>query len=201
MSREVKSLDKFLRIVGFSLYLSFIIFFFFLFFKGLKFSATTFIFSTIYFILIFIALAISKNLHFNVLLSRKQLKHTLFNSYYPLSRFKSFSIVSWLSIAFLLIMAIIYLYFNMPLHAIILMIIAGFTFIYVHKHNIVLHVLNQGIAFDYGEIIALLRWDEIKKISIQGNHVTVELKEKKIKRKSYVEHVDEFRKVVRKFGF
>lgn len=201
MSRDVSMLDKFVRIVGFSLYLSFIVFFFFLFFKGFRFSLIVFLVSTVYFMLIFLALMLSNHIHFNVLLKRSQVKNALFTSVYPLKRFKILKIFSWVAIAMLLLMAGFYLYLKMPVHAATLILIAVFTYLYIHMNKIKVHVINEGIAFDYGQFIVLLQWKEIKKISVKGNHVVAELKEKHIKRKFYVEHPEKFKKIVNKLGF
>jgi len=201
MSRDVSEPDKILRIIIFSLYLAFIVFFFFLFFKGLQFSLIVFYVSTVYFIIIFLVLALTKNLHFNVLLKRKDLKRTLFNSYYPLTKFAIFKVLSWVSIACLAIMAGFYFYFGLWVHAIVLLVIAVFTFFYFHWHKIGIHIIKEGIAFDYGELIVLLKWDEIKKITIKGKHVFAELKEKRISRRFYIQNPEGFRKAVRKFGF
>ena len=202
MSRSVSGLDKALRIVGFSVYLAFIVSFFFLFFKGLNFSLGVFMASTAYFILIFVALTISKHIHFNVILRRRDLKKSLFNSHYPIAKFKILIVLMWIAIVLLAVMAGFYFYNGLPVHAIALAIIAVFAFFYAHIHKIGIHVLKEGIAFDYGQLIVLLQWNEIRRISMKGNYAIVELKEKEhIKRRFHVANPEGFRKVVRKFGF
>jgi len=201
MSRDVSKLDKLLRIVGFSLYLSFIVFFFFLFFSGLRISLSVFIISTIYFIAVFLALTVTRHIHFNILLRRKQIRKTLFDSSYSLKKFAIFRFLSRLVLILLLAMAGFYFYHNLPFHATTLVIIAVFSYVYFNIHKIGIHVINEGLVFDYGQFIVLLKWSEIKKIALKGNHGVVELKEKYIERRFYVEHAEKFRNVVRKFGF
>lgn len=201
MSKKVSEIDKIFRIILFSIYLAFIIFFFFLFFKGLNFSLIVFYVSTVYFILIFLILAFTKNLHFNVLLSRKKLHNAIFDSYYNFTRFTFYKVISWVAIGLLLVMTGFYYYLGLWVHATVLLVIAVFAYFYFNHHRIGVHVIHEGLAFDYGEIIVLLQWDEIKKIEINGNHIVAELKEKRIRRKFYVEHPEEFRKAVKKFGF
>ncbi len=199
MSRDVSKLDKAVRIIGFSLYISFIVFFFFLFFRGLEFSLQMFLISTVYFVIILFLLTITKHIHFNVLLRRKQIKKSLFDSHYPLARFKPFLALSWVVIALLAIMAVIYFYYSMPVHATALIIIGAMSYAYFHIHRIGVHIMKEGIAFDYGNFIVLFQWSEIKRIHIKGNHVILDLKEKYIRRRFYIDEPQKFKKVASKF--
>ncbi len=201
MQKSVSEPDKILRIVLFSVYLAFIVFFVFLFFKGLKFSLIVFYVSTAYFVIVFLFLAITRNLHFNILLSRKDIRRTLFSSNFPLTKSMFFKAISWVAIGCLAVMTGFYFYFGLWVHATVLLVIALFAYFYFNHHKIGIHVISEGIAFDYGEIIVLLQWSEIKKITVKGNSVVAELKEKRIKRKFYVNNPEEFRKIVKKFGF
>ncbi len=199
MSKDVSRLDKLIRVVGFSLYLSFIIFFIFLFFRGLVFSLSLFFLSVGYFILIFVILTWTKHIHFNVLLRRKQLKKTFFDAVYPLAKIKIFNILSWIIIALLVITAVFYIYHSRPIHGVALIVIALLTYFYFHIHNIGIHIIKEGLAFDYGQIIALIKWKEIKKMKLKDRHVLVVLKEKNIKRHFYIENPDKFKKAASKF--
>lgn len=201
MSRDVSNLDKLVRIIGFSLYLSFIIFFFFLFFRGLKFSFSLFLISTLYFIIIFLILTATKHIHFNVLLRRAQIakEKSLFNSVYPLSRFRFFNALNWIMILLLAVMAGIYFYYFKPIHGAALLAILALSYFYFTVHKIGIHVVKEGIVFDYGQLIVLLQWKEIKKIRFKGNHVLIDLKEKHIKRRFYIDNPEDFKKVAKKF--
>jgi len=199
MSRNVSRIDKFLRITGFSLYLSFIIFFFFLFFRGPAFSLTLFAVSTIYFMILFLLLSATGHVHFNVIINRSRLKKSLYDSVYPLARFRLFGALSFIILAFLVVMAAIYFYYAMPVHGASLIVIAALSYFYFHLHKIGVHVMGEGIAFDYGQLVVLLQWDEIKRIKIKGNHAVAELKEKSIKRRFYIKEPGLFRKAARKF--
>lgn len=201
MSRHVSSPDKAVRIIGFSLYLALVIAAISLFFRSFEFSTYLFLASSIYFILLFAILAITKNIHFNILMSRKSLRKAkaLYKSEFHLARLRHFSILFKVIIVFLAFSAAVYIYKEIFALAVITAILGLVVYLYFYVHKIRLYAINEGIVFDYGEFIVLLRWGEIKSYEIRKNHVIVHLKEKNIRRGFYVENPEKLGKILKKF--
>ena len=201
MSRDVGKADKLLRIVGFSIYLSLVISAISLFFRNLDFTARLFLGSLVYFILIFTALTLTNNIHFNVLLSRKFLEKAkaFCKSRFHLAKLRHFRMLFAFIIAFLAFAAIAYFSKADYGLAMVVLILSIFTCFYFLVHKISVYAIKEGIAFDYGEFIVLFKWKELKKYEIRKNHIILHLKEKNIQRGFYVDNPGQFEKVLRKF--
>ncbi|MBW3022874.1 hypothetical protein KY308_02125 [Candidatus Woesearchaeota archaeon] len=201
MSKNVSKADKAIRVILFSVYLAAIISIISLFFKSPKFSLSLFFVSLAYFIIIFAVLSVTKNIHFNVLLKRKTLEKakSFYHTKFHLAKLSHFRILFTVSIIFLAAVAVYYLLKNSILLAIIVVILAAFTYLYFYVHKVHVVAIKEGLAFDYGEIIALLQWNEIKDYKIKANHVILNLKEKRIKRGFYVDNPKQCESVLKKF--
>ena len=201
MSRHVSRLDKAVRVVGFSLYLSLVISIISLFFQDVKFAISLFLVSAAYFILLFAILAKTRNIHFNILMSRKSLKKSgiIYRTEFHLAKLPHLKALFAFITAFLLFTAVFYASrSNFTLFAVSL-ILAIFTFLYFYLHKIKVYAIAEGLVFDYGEFVVLLQWNELKKYEIKGNHIIVYLKEKNIKRGFYTDSPGKLGKILKKF--
>ncbi|MEM4336842.1 MAG: hypothetical protein QXG86_02445 [Candidatus Woesearchaeota archaeon] len=199
MSNYVSVADKAIRIIGFSVYLSLLVFVVSLLLKDLKFSAILFFVSFFYFAIIFILLTTTKNIHFNILIKRDILKKKLilYQGKFCLAKTKTFRILFLIAIIFLCVTAIFYFYkenFLLSLISIILIISASFYFFF---NKISIYIIKEGVVFDYGKFIVLLRWEEIKAYSIKDNRVVLFLKGKNIRRTFYVKDKHKIEKILK----
>jgi len=201
MSRHVSKLDKTIRVIGFSIYLSLVVSLISLFFKDFRFSATLFFISLVYFIIIFTILTKTRNIHFNILIRRKSLEKSniIYKSDFHLAKLKHFKALFVALMIFLLSIALVYFYRNSILLGVIVLGLAAFTSFYFFIHKIDIYALTEGIVFDYGEFIVLLKWNELKSYKIKGNHVLVYLKEKDIRRGFFVDHPERFEKILKRY--
>jgi hypothetical protein len=200
MSRKVSKFGKALRVVGISFYLA-VVFagMMFYFFEDFNMAVIGFFSSLVYFSLILSFLIATNNIHFPILVDKDQIKDVKFESTYKLIWFESIRIFFSFMVIIMILLIAYFVYIRLPNPTVGLLILLVFLLYYFPNHRIRYYVAKEGVIFNYGGFIVLLRWQEITSVVIKGNHVELLLRNKKVKRKLIVREIKEFEAAVKKF--
>lgn len=198
MSVHVSVPSKLFRAAAYSAYLSIILSFAIFFFFGANISANEFLFSTAYFLAILLFLAITKNIHFPMLVNRSSIKNPLYKSRHRHHYSKTLLYSAIASILLLAMSIAAFLMAKSYIHAAALAAILILIISFLFSSYTEISVAKEGMFFDYGAFVALLRWNEISSISLKGNSAVISIEGKNVKRRIAAEHPEAFRKAVSK---
>lgn len=199
MSRHVSNLDKFIRILTFSLALSLVVAFAAWYFYFDVYVVPVFFISLIYFFVLFVILTMTENIHYPILIKRENIKNVLYESHYHPSHHIATRIVFAAESVLFLLLFFIFISMYAFTHAVGLVVIWLLSLAYFYKHKVRYCLTKEGVVFDYGIVTTLILWDEIRNYSVKGHFVVLHLKYKEINRKLWVSDVKLFEKAIKKF--
>ncbi len=199
MSKYVSKTDKFLRVLGFSAGISFLLAILAGIFIDTSTAVYIFIFSFIYFLLIFLYLYKTKNLHFNILIKAHHIKNVVYKIEHHIVDLPASKTSFWVGTAILALAIIFFTLKNNFIFVFMLIVLLIFNHFYFFRHTVYLYFTKTGLAIDYGHFITMTRWNEFDRVEIKGRYARFYLKEKKVHRTIPVDNVKEFKKVVKKF--
>ncbi len=201
MSLEISKQTKVLRILLISIFLGlFVGAIIFYYSEDLLLSTGGFLASLFYFIAIMWWLTATKNIHFPVTISKKEIKDVYFESNYKSVQLKSVRVMFIAAVLFLMFAVVYYTYQQQSEMTVGLLILTVFIIYYFTNKKIEYYVTKQGIIFNYGQFIVLLKWNEIKGIKVHDSEAELLLENKKVKRKLIVNDILGFEWAVKKLG-
>lgn len=199
MSKYVSKKDKFLRVFGFSAYISAVLAVLAAIFIDVSTAVYIFIISFVYFLVIFLVLVKTKNIHFNILIKHHHLKKVIYQVPHRLIDMPASAVFFWIGTAILGLAVVFFTIKENFVFVFMLVALLIMNYAYFYKHTIMVYLTKQGLAVDYGHWITLTRWNEFKSFEIKGRHARFCLKEKNVHRWIPVDHPKKFRQVVKKF--
>ena len=199
MSKYVSKKDKFLRILGFSVCISALLGILGGMFIDTSTAFWIFIFSFIYFLLIFFFLYKTKNLHFNVLIQPHHIEKVVYKIEHKIIDLPASKAFFWIGTVILALAIVFFSFQRNYVFILLLSMLLVINYLYFFRHIITIYFTKTGLAIDYGHWITMTRWDEFDRVEIKGRHARFYLKEKHVHRSIPIDNIKEFKKVIGKF--
>lgn len=203
MSRYVSRAEKLKRITLLSLAFGLLLgLSYSFFFRSLVEAVVLALAAAVYLFVALLFLMHTGHVHFSITLSRaalnRALPRALASGSYRLINLPITRTLFLVALGAVFVASLIIAAAGLPgrIYALASLVLLGLLYLFL-RHRIEWHLLPSGLAFDYGRIVTLLRWPEMRTIELKDKLVRIRLKEKNIWRTLPVREPRKFAAILR----